>query len=492
MRILLVAPRTPDTFWSFKHALPFISKLAAHPPLGLLTVAGMLPREWECRLVDLTVRKLHDEDIQWADYVMSSAMLVQRESVLEIARRCREAGKPVIAGGPLFTPESPEEFPDIDTFVIGEAEELIDGLVADMQAGAVRGLYQAERYADITRTPIPRWDLIRLGDYVSMSVQFARGCPFNCEFCDIVALNGRVPRLKTPQQLLAELDFVRLRGWRGSTFLVDDNFIGNRKKVKDLLHTIIRWQRDTGWTMTFLTQASVNIADDPELLRLMVEAGFTKVFLGIETPDAESLQECQKTVNIRCDLVEAVRTIQRAGLQVMGGFIVGFDSDKPDIFERQFDFIQKAGVVTAMVELLQGLPRSRLYERLAREGRLLPGESLGGSAAARLNFEPKLDREFLLRKYRELIQRLYEPTNYYRRIRTFLEQYQPGGPSTGMSWPQVRALLRSFLLIGVIHRGRRAYWRFVVFALRHHPAQFGLAVTLAVYGYHFRKVAKGL
>ena len=491
MNILLVSPRTPDTFWSFKHVLPFISKRAAHPPLGLLTVAGMLPREWECRLVDLTARKLRDEDIEWADHVLLSAMLVQRESVLEIARRCRDAGKPVIAGGPLFMVESLEEFPDIDTFVIGEAEELIDGLVADMQAGAVRGLYQAERYADITRTPIPRWDLIRLGDYVSMSVQFARGCPFNCEFCDIVALNGRVPRLKTPQQLLAELDFVRLRGWRGSTFLVDDNFIGNRKKVKDLLHTIIRWQRDTGWTMTFLTQASVNMADDPELLRLMVEAGFTKVFLGIETPDAESLQECQKTVNIRCDLVEAVRTIQRAGLQVMGGFIIGFDSDKPDIFERQFEFIQKAGVVTAMVELLQGLPRSRLYKRLAREGRLLD-DNLVGSARARLNFEPRLDRAFLFRKYRKLVRDLYEPHNYYRRIRTFLEQHHPGGPRSGMGWRELGAFLRSLWMLGVTHRGRRAYWRFMFSTLRRYPAQFGLAATLAVYGYHFREVAKGL
>ncbi len=491
MKILLVSPRAPDTFWSFKHVLPFISKRAAHPPLGLLTVAGMLPREWECRLVDLTVRELRDEDLQWADHVLLSAMLVQRESVVEIARRCREAGKPVIAGGPLFMLESQQEFPDIDTFVLGEAEELIDGLVADMQAGRVRPLYQAEGFPDITRTPMPRWDLVRLDDYASMSVQSSRGCPFHCEFCDIVELNGRVPRLKTPQQLVAELDGLLSYGWRGTTFLVDDNFAGNRKKVKALLHAIIRWRSDTGEKMTFLTQASVNIADDPELLRLMAEAGFKKVFLGIETPDAQSLEECQKFVNVRSDLVESVRTIQRAGLQVMGGFIVGFDSDKPDIFERQFDFIQKAGVVTAMVELLQGLPRSRLYKRLVREGRLR-GESLGGSATARLNFEPKLDREFLFRKYRELVQELYEPNNYYRRIRTFLEQYRPGGSRAGMSWRELRALGKSFWVIGVIHRGRRAYWRFMFSTLRHYPAQFGLAATLAVYGYHFREVAKEL
>lgn len=491
MKILLVSPGTPDTFWSFKHVLPFISKRAAHPPLGLLTVAGMLPREWECRLVDLNAQELRDEDIQWADHVLLSAMLVQRESVLEIARRCRDAGKPVIAGGPMFMVDSPDEFPDIDTFVIGEAEELIDGLVADMQADRVGRLYQAEGFPDITRTPIPRWDLIRLGDYASMSAQSTRGCPFSCEFCDIVELNGRVPRLKTPQQLLAELDGLRLRGWHGTTFLVDDNFVGSRKKVKELLHAIIGWRCDTGTKMTFLTQASVNMADDPELLRLMAEAGFKKVFLGIETPDAQSLQECQKLVNTRGDLVEAVGTIQRAGLQVMAGFIVGFDSDKPDIFERQFDFIQKAGVVTAMVELLQGLPRSRLYKRLAREGRLLD-DHLVGSARARLNFEPKMDREFLFRKYRELVQDLYEPNNYYRRIRTFLEQHRPGGPSSGMGWRELRAFLRSLWMLGVTHRGRRAYWRFMFSTLRRYPAQFGLAATLAVYGYHFREVAKGL
>jgi radical SAM superfamily enzyme YgiQ (UPF0313 family) len=491
VKILLVSPRTPDTFWSFRYALRFVGKRAAFPPLGLLTVAAMLPREWECRLVDLNVRRLDDRDIAWADHVLVSAMLVHQESVREVAARCRAAGKRVMAGGPLFTPESPDDYPDIDTFVLGEAEELMGDLVTDLRAGRPRRLYQADGFPDVTRTPTPRWDLVRLRDYASIGIQFTRGCPFNCEFCDIVALNGRVPRLKTVPQMLAELDALRLRGWRGSTFLVDDNFIGNRRKVKELLRAIIGWRRDTGAKLTFLTEASVNMAEDPELLRLMADAGFKKVFLGIETPDADSLEACQKYQNARCDLDQAVQRIQEAGMEVMGGFIVGFDDDKPDIFERQFEFIQRTGVVTAMVGLLQAVPRSRLYQRLKQEGRLL-SESLGDNTRARFNFEPRLPREFLVGKYRELMQQLYEPDTYYGRIRAFLDRHRPAGPRPRIGPADVGAFFKSLWLMGVVHRGRRAYWRFMASTLRHHPAQFGLAVTLAIYGHHFRVVARSL
>ena len=369
MNILLVSPRTPDTFWSFKYVLRFIAKRAAHPPLGLLTVAGMLPREWSYRLVDLDVTRLREKDIQWADYVLISAMLVHKPSVEDIASRCREAGTPVIAGGPLFSPD-PDEFPDIDHIVVGEAEDLVEDLVRDLRRGHLKPLYQATAFPDVTRTPIPRWDLLRMGHYASMSVQFTRGCPFDCEFCDVVALNGRVPRVKTPHQMLAELDALRHHGWDAVTFLVDDNFIGNRKKVKALLRAIIGWRRDTGSRMMFLTEASVNMADDPGLLSLMAEAGFKKVFLGIETPNVASLKECKKTQNIRRDLVDSVKIIQNAGIEVMGGFIVGFDNDTPDIFERQFEFIQKAGVVSKYLASRRAVagvtPRRRLISSLTR------------------------------------------------------------------------------------------------------------------------------
>ena len=491
VRTLLVAPRNPDTFWSFRHVLPFVGKRTADPPLGLLTVAGMLPREWEYRLIDLNATRLDDRDLRWADVVMVSAMLVHRPSVLEITARCRAAGTPVVAGGPLFMADALDDFPDVDTFVVGEAEDLVEELVADLRGGHPRRLYEAERFPDLARTPVPRWDLLDQRLYASMSVQFSRGCPFNCEFCDIVALNGRVPRLKSVPQMIGELEALRRRGWKGTVFLVDDNFIGHRRKVKDLLRAIVGWRRDTGAEFMFLTEASVDLAEDAELLGLMAAAGFKKVFLGIETPDAASLQGCAKFQNTRHDMIEAVHTIQQAGLEVMGGFIIGFDEDKPDIFDRQFDFIQKAGVVTAMVGLLQAVPRTRLYRRLKKEGRLL-GESLGNNTAVRFNFVPRLDGDFLVRNYRELMQRLYEPDAYYRRIRAFLDEHRPSGPSLRVGRAEVRAFLRSLWVMGVLHRGRRSYWRFMASTLRHHPAHFGLAMTLAIYGHHFRIVAKSL
>ena len=493
MKILLVGPRTPDTFWSFRHALRFVGCKAAFPPLGLLTIAGMLPRDWRCRLVDLNVSQLRTRDLQWADIVLISAMLVQKESLLAVARRARAAGKRVIAGGPLFTHEdiATDTFTDIDTLVIGEAEELVGALVRDLRDGRLRRVYEADRFPDVTRTPVPRWDLIRQRDYASMAVQFSRGCPFDCEFCDIVALNGRVPRLKTPQQLIAELDALRLMSWHGSTFVVDDNFIGNRREVKQLLREVIGWRRDTAARMTFFTEASVNLADDAELLQLMVDAGFKKVFLGIETPDTAALVQCHKVQNTRRDLIGVVHTIQQAGMEVMGGFIVGFDTDQPDIFTRQFEFIQRAGVVTAMVGLLQAVPRSRLYRRLAREGRLI-GESFGDNTRAAFNFETKLDAELLVQGYRKLMQRLYEPTTYYQRIRAFLSHHRPRGPRPAFSWRNVGALGRSLWVLGIAHRGRRAFWGFCAGTLLGHPQQFGVAMTLAIYGHHFRQIARTL
>lgn len=490
MRVLLVEPRTPDTFWSFRNALPFVGKRASNPPLGLLTLAGLLPRDWELKVVDLNCRPLSPPDVARADYVLVSSMLAQRDSLLEVIRVCREVGTPVIGGGPLFTAEAADN-PGVDVVVVGEAEETAAALVADMSAGRVKPLYEAPRYPDLSLTPLPRWDLIDLREYATMSVQSCRGCPFDCEFCDVVALNGHKPRYKTPARFLAELDALRERGWRGQTFLVDDNFVGDPRRCKELLRAMIGWRRATGARMTFLTEASVNMAEDPELLRLMVEAGFKKVFLGIETPSAESLQECHKMQNLRGDLPAAVHRIQHAGLEVMGGFIVGFDSDRPDIFQRQFEFIQNAGVVTAMVGMLQAIPRSRLYRRLAGEGRLL-GDGGGDNTKATFNFEPKLDREFLIENYRLLMRRLYEPNAYYRRVRTLLKNHRALGPRAHLSRSDLRALVKSLWYMGIRERGRRAYWRFLTSTIVRHPDRIGLAVTLAITGRHFRIVAKAL
>ncbi len=490
MRVLLAYPSTPDTFWSFKHVLRLISKKAAFPPLGLLTVAALLPRDWELRLVDLNVEPLRDEQIRWADYVMISAMLVQRASVEEIAHRCAALGKPVIAGGPLFT-TSHDSFPQIGHFVLGEAEDVIESLVQDMEAGNVRRWYEAPGRPDITRVPAPRWDLVDPRHYATMAVQFSRGCPHDCEFCDIVIMNGRHPRTKSPGQLIGELEALLQRGWRGMVFVVDDNFIGDKKRTKELLREMVRWRQGADSPEGFLTEASLNLADDPELCRLMVEAGFRKVFVGIETPSLESLSECHKLQNQRRDLLQAVKTIQRAGLQVMGGFIVGFDSDPNDIFERQFEFIQRSGVVTAMVGLLTALPKTRLYQRLLKEGRIV-AESSGNNTEAALNFTPRLDRRFLESGYRKLMTTLYEPKAYYSRIRTFLQEYRPPNQRLGLSHRDLLTVVKSLWLLGVRQTGRALYWRLLWSTLLRSPRQFRHAIELAILGHHFRRVAGSL
>jgi radical SAM superfamily enzyme YgiQ (UPF0313 family) len=490
MRILLVYPQNPDTFWSFKHVLRFVSKRSTFPPLGLLTIAAMLPSDWQLKLVDLNVERLKDSDLRWADYVMISAMIIHKQSVHEIVARCTAFMKPVIAGGPLFT-TGHDAFPAIQHFVLGEAEDVMPQLVADMRAGALQPQYSPTDRPDIKRVPAPRWDLINFKHYVTMAVQFSRGCPYDCEFCDIIIMNGRVPRTKRPAQLIAELDALRLQGWKDMVFIVDDNFIGDKNRTKALLRELIAWRVRVQPSMGFFTEASVNLADDTELCELMVKAGFKKVFVGIETPSAESLQECHKVQNRGRDLVETVNTLQRAGLEVMGGFIVGFDSDRQDVFKQQFDFIQRSGVVTAMVGLLSALPQTKLYHRLKKEGRLV-ADATGNNTEAVLNFKPKLNREFLQSGYRDLMKRLYEPKAYYQRIRTFLKHHQPSGPRLRLSPSDFKAFLKSFWLLGIWDRNRRTYWRFFWSTLLRRPGQLRYAIEFAIIGYHFRRVASRL
>src|SRR5512133_2807619 len=360
MNILLVYPEFPDTFWSFKHALKFVHKKAGSPPLGLLTVAAMLPSAWKKRLVDLNVTHLTDEDLAWADYAFISAMVVQRESARAVIQRCKLAGVKVVAGGPLFTMEH-DKFPAVDHFVLNEAEATLAPFLRDLEQGQAQRVYTSQEFPDIHQTPVPLWKLANLKHYDTLSIQFSRGCPFDCDFCNVTALLGHFPRTKTAEQIVAELDSIYALGWRKSIFFVDDNFIGNKKVVKtEVLPALIAWRKGkTG--MPFSTEVSINLADDPLLLNLMVRAGFDTVFVGIETPNADSLAECSKNQNKGRDLVESVKRLQRAGLQVQGGFIVGFDHDSPSIFQRQIDFIQQSGIVTAMVGLLQAPLGTRLY-----------------------------------------------------------------------------------------------------------------------------------
>ena len=488
MNVLLLYPEFPDTFWSFKHALKFIRKRASLPPLGLLTVAAMLPDEWGKRLVDVNVRRLRDRDLAWADCVFVSAMAVQRDAARRAIARCKEAGLMVVAGGPLFTSES-EQFPLVDHFVLNEAEITLPRFLADFERGRARRVYASAEFPDLAQSPVPLWELADLKRYASMGLQYSRGCPFDCDFCNVTVLFGHRPRTKTSAQVIAELDALHAAGWRGGVFFVDDNFIGNKARLKaGLLPALIAWRKRKGG-MTFLTEASVNLADDRELMALMVDAGFDTVFVGIETPDEASLAECSKIQNKNRDLVEDVKRMQRAGLQVQGGFIVGFDHDAPSIFERQIAFIQESGIVTAMVGLLEALPGTRLFERLKDEGRLA-GQTTGDNVDGTTNIIPRMSLDALREGYKRILAHIYSPKHYYERVKTFLEEYQPPKVKCRIRWQDLRAFRRSIVRLGVLGRERFHYWRLLLWTLWHRRASFPLAVTLAIYGHHFRKVCE--
>jgi len=486
MKTLLIYPEYPDTFWSFKHALKFVRKRAALPPLGLLTLGAMLPEEWPKKLVDLNVTKLTEKDLAWADCAFISGMSVQRISAHETIARCKEAGLTIVAGGPLFTEEH-DQFEDVDHFVLNEAELTLPLFLADLEKGCAQHIYETPEFCDIRKTPAPLWELINLKHYASMSIQFSRGCPFNCEFCNVTALFGHRVRMKTAEQIIAELDGMYNLGWRGQVFFVDDNFIGDKGYLKDhLLPALIQWQKDRR-EIPFNTEASVNLADDPELMEMMVKAGFDAVFIGIETPNEESLAECNKKQNTNRNLLESVKLIQRAGLQVTGGFIVGFDSDTPSIFQRQIEFIQKSGIVTAMVGLLNAPPGTRLYKRMREEGRLIDFTS-GDNADGTTNILPRMGLDILREGYANLMQHLYAPDYYYKRAMTFLREYKGPKVRTPLDFQRLLAIVRSGIRLGIFGKERFQYWKIMFWTLFRRPAMLPLTITLAIYGYHFRKI----
>jgi radical SAM superfamily enzyme YgiQ (UPF0313 family) len=482
MKALLVYPEFPDTFWSFKHALPFQGKRSAFPPLGLLTVSAMLPKQWQKRLVDLNVQRLKDSDLDWADVVFFSGMIVQGPSLKEQLARARRRGRRTVVGGPITSARDAAIYL-ADHIVEGEAEEMIGQLAADLEQGAAKPHYMHPQLPDVTRVPLPDLHLAPLRRYSSMSVQFSRGCPFTCEFCDIIEIYGRRPRTKTPDQVCAELDQLYRLGWRGSVFMVDDNFIGNKKSVKALLPRLIRWMRDHNFPFTLYTEASMNLAEDEELLGMLREAHFTRVFLGIETPVAESLKETTKFQNLRKDLLESVKLIQAYGLEVMAGFIVGFDNDPPDVFDRQIAFIREAAIPLSMVGLLSALPNTQLWRRLKAEGRLLKA-SLGNNTLVDLNFIPRMDAQELLNGYRRILQTIYSPREYFQRASAFLTQLGSGSRSP-IVFSDVMALGRSLWRQGLLSNYRQEYWKFLVQSVRRHRRHFSKAITLAIMGHHF-------
>ncbi|MCP4573894.1 MAG: B12-binding domain-containing radical SAM protein [bacterium] len=492
MKALLVYPDYPDTFWGFDSALKIVDKKASEPPLGLLTVAAMLPDDWDLQLVDMKVTQLTDEHLAWAEIVFVSAMTIQRRSAHEIIARCRRLGVRSVAGGPLFT-TCPEDFPQVDHLVLGEAEVTLAPFLADLAEGCAQPLYTTSQQPKIRRSPVPRYDLIDPDQYATMDLQYSRGCPFDCEFCDITSLFGRKVRTKSTAQVLAELQNIYDLGWRSTVFFVDDNFIGNKARLRqDVLPAIIEFMKARNYPFALSTQLSIDLADDPELLALMREAGFSGVFVGIETPNNQSLQECGKNQNAGRDLLESVTRIQAAGLEVKAGFIVGFDNDTPTVFEQLRSFILDSGIVTAMVGLLNAPRGTRLHERLTREGRILQ-EVTGDNTDCSLNFVPKMNRSSLLDGYRHVLKSIYSVGPYYARIRSFLARFAESGsgPRLGrLHRKDVLGLFRSIWILGLRGPGRRQYWHLFLETLFLRPRLFSLAMTYAVYGHHFRQVYK--
>lgn len=485
----MVYPMYPDTFWSFKHALKFVSKKASFPPLGLLTVAALLPKDWNKKLIDMNANQLIDDDILWADLVFISAMSIQSESANKVIQRCRNLDAKIVAGGPLFTSSS-ELYKNIDYLVLNEAEITLPIFLKDLSEGKPKHKYTSKDWADITTTPLPLWDLVSMDNYTSMNLQYSRGCPFNCEFCDITVLYGRKPRTKTKEQVIAELDTLYFTGWRGPVFFVDDNFIGNKVKLKkEILPAITDWMTKRKNPFYLNTEASINLADDESLMSQMAKAGFEAVFVGIESPNEKSLIECHKPQNTNRDLIASVKKIQQFGLEVQGGFIVGFDNDHPKIFEELTNFIQQSGIVTAMVGLLNAPKGTNLEKRLISEGRMLQ-DFTGNNTDFTINFIPKMDSEKLMNGYKSILKTIYSPKYFYERVMVFMKDFEPKKKKVFHLNPNyILALFRSIYKLGVLGEERIYYWKLFIWTLFRKPQLFSLAILFAIYGFHFKKIS---
>lgn len=494
-KVLMVYPEIPKTYWGFQYSLPFTFKKAGFPPVGLLTVAAMLPEsEFELKLVDMNVTPLREKDVAGCDIVFTSSMLIQKDSLNDVIALCNRLGKPVVAGGPYPT-SSREQIRGVDHFVLNEAEVTLPPFLEDLRRGSPKAVYESAEKPDITATPAPRFDLIRMSQYQSMALQYSRGCPFNCEFCDIIELFGRIPRVKSPSQLIAEAESLYRLGHRGSLFIVDDNFIGNRVQVKKLLPELARWQRERNFPFNFLTEASIDLAGDEDLMDGMVAAGFHMVFIGIETPVEASLSETGKKQNVNVRMLDSVRKIQRKGIEVSAGFIVGFDSDPEDIAERQIDFIQKSGIPMAMVGLLTALPQTRLFRRLKGEGRMLEDSSGNNTRDLHLNFRPRRPEERVAESYKSVVTHIYQPKNYFKRCSDLIRNhphrypYKTGSISVKNLFSFGHAFLRS-LVVQTFSGYGLSYWGCLLRTLFTKPRLIALAFKKAVMGHHFIRMTR--
>lgn len=490
INVLMVWPRFPPSFWGFEGVLEIIPEAAMTPPLGLITVAALCPPSWNIRLLDHAFEELRDDDLRWADLVMVSAMHAQRVDARGVLSRARALGCRTFLGGPWASTEPEVVLQDADHVLVGEAEEAFPAIAAALEQGQAQRLYKVVEKPDMTSSPVPRFDLLRLEKYTSMPVQFSRGCPFQCEFCDIITIYGRKPRAKTSTQLIGELDTLRALGWRNEVFIVDDNFIGNHHKALALSKDLADWQILHHHPFSFYTEASIDLAGKPELLSAMVDANFMYVFIGIETPSSEALKESRKFQNLRSDNVKQVRTIQEAGLWVLAGFIVGFDSDEPNIFERQLEFIELTNITWAMAGVLQAPPTTALYDRMKREGRLIENSDAITNFSPP-NFHTVLPFPTLLRGLSTLLFGLYEAKPFFRRALRSLEVWQPRGTQVPPELPlayNVRVLLASMWHQGICSGYKLEYWKFLYQLVRkfaRNPPRLWLGFMVLLSANHF-------
>ncbi len=490
LKVLMIWPKIPESFWGFQGMLALIPEKTSMPPLGLLTVAALCPKTWTLRLIDQALQEVSDADILWADLVMVSGMHVQETEVRNTLKRARSLGRRTMVGGPYASSEPAVLLKLADHVVVGEPDEVFAQIAADLENGHAKRLYVIEEKPDVSKTPVPRFDLLDIKSYGSMSVQFSRGCPFQCEFCDIITIYGRKPRAKQPQQLMAELDALLDLGWRKQVFIVDDNFIGNHKRALELARGLEGWQKDRNYPVLFYTEASMDLAQRPELIEAMVKANFFYVFVGIESPSKEALTEAKKFQNLRHDPLASVRLIQSSGLWVTGGFIIGFDSDTKDIFERQKEFIESAAIPWAMAGFLQAPPTTPLYDRMLKQGRLYP-DSPSNTNFDPPNFRTLLPLPFLLEGFRETLLSLYSPKAFYERAYRSLLQWKTNRLQKATRygfWYNLEVVLRSIWSQGIFSSYRWEYWKFLFRLLGHwtfDPAKLWLGYTLLLSGHHF-------
>jgi radical SAM superfamily enzyme YgiQ (UPF0313 family) len=495
IKVLMIWPRFPPSFWGFAAMLELLREETIHPPLGLLTLAALCPKSWKIRLIDRSFETLHDRDILWADLVMVSGMGVQKDDIRQTLLRARALGKRTMIGGPYASSEPDTLLALADHVVVGEPDEVFGRIAADLERGSAQRLYVIQDKPDVSKTPVPRFDLLKIEKYVSMAVQFSRGCPFQCEFCDIITLYGRKPRTKAPRRLLAELDALFELGWREQVFIVDDNFIGNHKRALELARSLEQWQVSHDYPFLFYTEASIDLAQRPELIEAMVRANFYYVFIGIESPSEQALRETKKYQNLRHDQLESIRFIQSQGLWVSGGFIIGFDSDTADIFERQRDFIERAAIPWAMAGFLQAPPTTPLYDRMLKQGRLLD-EDAALSNFNSPNFRTLLPLPVLLQGLRETLVSLYSPSAFYNRAQRSLLTWETRERQKVTPYPFLLALgvfVRSIFRQGILSSYRRAYWKFlwqILTRWSRNPPKLVMGMTMLLSGHHFIKYAQ--